>query len=110
MMLLAPRVGPVERLEIGVESIGVRGDLEHPLADRELLDGMSAALALSVDHLFVREHRAERRAPIDRCFSLERETALVELEEDPLRPAEVVRIGRVDLAGPIVREAEHLEL
>ena len=33
-----------------------------------------------------------------------------ELEEDPLRPAEVVLVGRGELAVPIDGEAEHLQL
>ena len=33
-----------------------------------------------------------------------------ELEKDPLRPLDVAGIRRVDLARPVVREPEHLEL
>ena len=33
-----------------------------------------------------------------------------QLQEDPLRPAEIVRIGGIDLAVPVVAEAEHLDL
>ena len=32
------------------------------------------------------------------------------LQEDPLRPLEVVRVGGIDLAVPVVAEAEHLDL
>jgi hypothetical protein len=71
---------------------------------------MSAALALPVDHLFVREHGPERGTPVDRNLGLEREAALEEPEEDPLRPADVGGVGRVDLARPVVREAERLQL
>ena len=36
--------------------------------------------------------------------------AVEKLEEDPLRPLEVFRIGRVHLAVPVVAETEHLDL
>ena len=74
------------------------------------IDRVAAALALAVDHLLVREHRAERRAPVDRHLGLVGEAALVELLEDPLRPAHVAGVGGVDLARPVVGEAERLEL
>ena len=35
---------------------------------------------------------------------------LVHLQEDPLRPAVIIRVGRVDDAVPIKAVAEHLEL
>ncbi len=35
---------------------------------------------------------------------------VVDLEKDPLRPLVVVGIGRIDLAVPVVREAERLDL
>ena len=63
----------------------------------------------SID-LFVGEHGAELGAPVDRDLGLVGEPALEQLQEDPLRPAEVVGIGGVDLARPVVAEAEHLEL
>ena len=64
VVLLHLRVGPVELGEIVVEAIGVLGDPKHPLAERHALDRVAAALALAVDDLFVREHGAERRAPV----------------------------------------------
>src|SRR5690606_12559449 len=54
--------------------------------------------------------RAELRAPPDRQLLLVREAALEELLEDPLRPLVVGGIGRVDLARPVEREPERLEL
>ena len=71
---------------------------------------MIAALAPPVDDLFVREHGAERGAPIHRYLRLRREPALEQFEEDPLRPFHVTGIRRVHLAGPVVREAQHLQL
>ena len=65
---------------------------------------------LPVAHLFVREHGAERGAPVHRHLGLVGEPLLEEPAEDPLRPAHVARVGGVDLAVPVVGEAERLEL
>src|SRR5690625_3574116 len=88
------------------QPIGVFRDAEHPLAHRAPDYRVAAALALAVDHLFVGEDRPERRAPVDRHLVDVGEAALVQLQEDPLRPLEVVRIGGIDLAIPGVRKAE----
>ena len=71
---------------------------------------MVPALAPAVDHLFVREHRAKRGAPVDRHLCDIGEPLLVELLEDPLRPAVVLGVGRVDLAVPVVGKAERADL
>src|SRR5690606_21479103 len=85
-------------------------DLQHPLTERPAHARESAHLRLAVDHLLVRERRAELRAPPHRELLLIREAALEEQLEDPLSPAVVTRIGGVDLPLPVVREAERLEL
>src|SRR5262245_19789206 len=71
---------------------------------------MAAALALALDDFLVGEHGAERGAPVDGHRRLVGEPAPEQLQEDPLRPAYVARIGGVDLPRPVVAEAEHLEL
>jgi hypothetical protein len=40
------------------------GDAQHPLAHGAALDGETADLALAVHDFFIREHRAEFRAPV----------------------------------------------
>jgi hypothetical protein len=107
---LLDRLGPVDEVEVLDEAVGVGGDPQHPLPHRPPLDRVAAALALAVDHLLVREHGAERRAPVHRHLGEIGEPALVEAAEDPLRPLDVLRIGGVDLARPVVVEAERLEL
>ena len=108
-------------------------------------------------HFFVRQHRAQRRAPVHRRFVLigqpmrvlilphgrfalllhfgrnrqlaDRpaaalmrspggilprlagvEPGIEQHQKNPLRPSEIVRIGRRQFAVPVVAEAEHLEL
>jgi len=53
-------------------------------------------------HLLVGKAGLAGRAPVDGCDGAVRETPLVEQEEDPLRPAVVVRATRIDLASPVV--------
>ncbi len=101
---------PVELVEIGQETLGVFGDLQHPLAHRSALHGMVSALGAAVNDFFVREHRSQGRTPVHGHFGDVGETLLVELLEYPLRPAVVLRIRRVDFAVPVVRKAEHADL
>ena len=73
------RLGPVEEVEIGDEPVGVRGDREHPLLQRTLEHRVVAALAAPVGgDLFVREHGAQRGAPVDRRLLEVREAVRVD--------------------------------
>ena len=107
---LLDALGPVELVEVLEQPLGVLGDLQHPLAHRTPDDGMVAALRAAVNDLLVRKHRAERGAPVDRNLRNVRESLLVELLEYPLRPLVVLRVRRVDLAVPVVAEAERPDL
>ena len=107
---LQRRGRPVEAVEVFEEPVGVFGDPQHPLLEVAALHREAAALGLAVDHLLVGEHRAEAFAPVHRHLVEVGEAALVELQEDPLRPAVVVGVGGGQLAGPVVREAEGLKL
>jgi hypothetical protein len=71
---------------------------------------VAPALGEAVNDLLVGEDSPERGAPVDRHVGAVREAAVEELEEDPLRPLVVARVGGRDLALPVVREAERLEL
>ena len=58
--------GQSSTVEIGDQPVGVRGDPHHPLLERPLVDREVAALAPAVGgDLFVGEHGAETRTPID---------------------------------------------
>ena len=67
---------PVEAFEVLQQAVGVGGDLEHPLAQRDALDRVAAALAEAADDLLVGEHGAERRAPVDGDLVLVGQAAL----------------------------------
>ena len=101
-------LGPVEAVEVRQQPLGVRGDLEHPLAHRAALH--AEALRAPFLDLFVRQHGAEVGAPVHGQLALIGQPALEELQENPLRPAHVVFVRRRDLAVPVVGKAQHLEL
>src|SRR5262245_49355842 len=63
-------LGPVECVQIFNKSVGVGGNAEHPLAQRDSLDRMVATFRSTTFHLFVREHRPEGCTPVDRRFIL----------------------------------------
>jgi hypothetical protein len=72
--------------------------------------GVVAPLRAAVDDLLVGQHRPEGGAPVDGLGVLVGEPPLEQLEEDPLGPADVVRVRGVDLPRPVVAETEHLQL
>jgi len=69
-----------------------------------------ADLGLTVDDFLVGQDGAKFRAPPDGPFVDVREAAAEELQEDPLGPADVARVGGVDLALPVIAEAQRLDL
>ena len=73
------RVGPVEQFEVVDETLGVGGDAHHPLAHVALEHGEVAAVGAPVGgDLFVGDHGAETRAPVDRCVAHVREPVVVD--------------------------------
>ena len=86
-------LGPLDRLEVVEQAVGVVGDAEEPLLELAGLDLVAAALAAAVDDLLVGEHGLVVGAPVDRGLLAVGQAALVEAQEDPLRPA-VVRAAR----------------
>jgi len=70
---------PVESVEVGEQPFGVLGDAEHPLLHRAADHRVAAAFRNAVDDLFIGQHGAERRAPVDRDFVEIGEPLLVEL-------------------------------
>ena len=129
-------IRPVKGIEFIDESLGVFGDAQHPLAQRSAFDGV--AFGTPFLNFFVGKHGAQIRRPIDGgfrdigeadivdliagpAFGAEFgdrfgatcrvvEIRIVELQEDPLRPAHILRIGGGDFTLPIVGKPECLEL
>ena len=91
------------------QALGVVGDLEVPLVQGLLGHGGVAAFARAVDHLLVGEHRLVLGAPVDRGVLPVGQPVLVELQEQPLRPAVVLGVGGVDLPVPVHADRVALE-
>src|SRR5919198_2031623 len=104
---LGPRF---EQLEVGEQAVGVRGDLEEPLLELLYDYRRAAALAAAIDDLLVRQHGLVLRAPLDRRELAVRKPALEQPQEDPLRPAVVLRLVRAELALPVDRDRPRAEL
>ena len=103
-------VGPVEAVKAFEEFVRVGGDAEDELAEVAAFDWVVADFALAVHDFFVGQDCPEFGAPPDGAFVHKRKAVLEELEEDPLGPAEVAWIRRVDLAVPVDGEAKTLDL
>ena len=102
--------GPIQQVNIFQQAFGVFRDFKDPLFHGAADHGVVAAFALAIDHFFVGKDRAEGRAPVDRNFIDVSQSLLVKLHEDPLGPLVVPGIGGVDLAVPVIAEAEGFDL
>ncbi len=97
------RLGPIDAVEIGEQAVGVVGDLDVPLLEIFLGDGIvSVPPTASVDDLLVGENRLAFVAPPLRAVRAVGESALQEHQEEPLGPLVVLGRRRIDLARPIV--------
>ena len=95
---------PVEQL------VGEVGDLEEPLVELAPLDEGARAPAAAVDHLLVGEHGHVDRIPIDLALLAVDQAGLVEVEEQRLLLAVIIGVAGGELAAPVEREAEPLQL
>ena len=101
---------PVDRVEVVEELLGVVGDAEHPLLEVALDDLGAAPVAHPALGLLVGQHRLARRAPVHRRHLLVGQAGVVELEEQPLRPAVVVGLAAGQLPAPVVGRPQPLDL
>ena len=101
---------PVDPLEVVQQTLGVVRDAEEPLLEQSLLDARAAPLAQPILHLLVGEHGLVVRAPVDRRLPLVGEPLLEQLQEDPLRPLVVRRVGGRQLMLPVDHETHAPQL
>ncbi len=102
-------LGPLDRVEVLEQPVGVVGDAKEPLRELADLDERAGPLAAAVLDLLVGEHGLLDGVPVDRRLLLVGQTTLEELEEDPLRPAVDARLVRAELARPVDRDAPFVE-
>ena len=86
------------------------GDLQKPLRELAAFDRRPGAPALAVDHLLVGEHGHVDRVPIDLAFLAVDEAGVEQVEEQRLLVAVIVGVAGRELAAPVEREAEPLQL
>ena len=100
----------VDLVKIVDQTVGILRDAQHPLALFLADNGRAAALAHTFNDLFIGKHALAARAPVDRHRGLVGKVMLEHLQENPLRPLVVARVGRVHHAIQVEAVAEHLEL
>ena len=129
-------LGPVEVVQLVNEALGILRNAEHPLLEGTAFNRVP--LLFPLGHFFIGQDRAQAGTPVDGglrhvgqadlvdlipgpapglqfrdrpglLFCLV-EVAVVDLQEDPLGPPHVIRIGGIDLAVPVIAEAQHPEL
>src|SRR5512133_2956961 len=121
--------GPIQFVESLEQSLRKSSDTQHPLPHRSSHNRKAANLAFSIYNLFIRQDCAQLRTPVDRDISdvseantvrigsaisgnrlgsicLRVEPGVVDLQENPLRPFIIRRVGRVELPLPIVRKTD----
>ena len=94
--------GLLQVLQAVVELLGVGRRAEVPLGQLALGDLGAAPLAGAVgQHLLVGQHGLGVGAPVDRALLAVGQALLTELQEQPLRPAVVLRVGGVQPPRPV---------
>ena len=89
----------LERIESGIEAVGVGGDLEEPLVHLALFDGIRFVTpAAAVDHLLIGQNGLAEVAPVQDGGLAIGEAALVHFQEEPLVPTIVIGLAGGDLA------------
>ena len=73
-------------------------------------DLAAAALTNTVDNLLVRQNALAGGAPVYAHFLLVGQALLEQLQENPLGPLVVARVGGIDLTRPVERQTKALEL
>ena len=96
-------LGPVQRVQVGQELVGVLGDAEEPLLEVALLHQVAGALARAVgQYLLIGKDGLAAGAPIDRGVGPVGQAGGQQFLEYHLVPAHVLGIVTADLAAPVV--------
>ena len=90
--------------------VGIVGDAQEPLVQLALLDHGARTPAAAVDDLLIGEDGVVDRIPVDdRVLAID-QTALEQLEKPGLLLAVIGRIASGELAAPVQRQAQQLQL
>ena len=100
----------IDEVEIVDQPLRISRNLQHPLGFNLVDDLAAAALADAVDDLLVREHALAGGAPVDVHLLLIGQPRFEQLEENPLGPLVILRIGGGNLPAPVKADAQGLDL
>ncbi len=95
------RPGALQLVQVVEQAVGVVGDPEVPLGQLLLGDQVVAALAAAVHDLLVGQHGLVEGAPVDLAGLAVGQALLVQLQEQPLVPAVVLGVARLQHAIPV---------
>ena len=100
----------IERIEARQQLLAILGDLEEPLREFFLLDDGARTPAAAVDDLLVGEHGVIDRVPVHLALLAVDEARFVEGQEQPLLLVIIFGIAGGELARPIERKPDALQL
>ena len=110
LLLHLHSLGIVDFIKSAQKLVGILGNGEHPLLLLLKFYQRAAALAFAVHYFFVRQANFILRAPVDVYLGFVSQAVFHEFQEKPLRPFVILRVSGIDLARPVERHTETLEL
>ncbi len=100
----------IQVIQIVQQFVSVGGDFDKPLRDLFTLDFGVTAPAAAIDNLLVRENGLVIRAPVNGRGLLVHQAFFIQLGEEFLLPAVVLRGAGCQLAAPVIAKAQHFQL
>ena len=100
-------IQPVQSVD---QTVCIGGDLQHPLALFTMDNRRATAFTDAIDDLFVGKDDLTAGTPVNVHFLFVSKTMLVQLEEDPLSPFIIIRVGGIDLTVPVKRKSQRFQL
>jgi hypothetical protein len=100
----------VQGLQPVDQVVGIVGDAQEPLVQLALLDDGAGTPATPVDDLFIGQNGVVDRVPVDDPVLAIDQTAPIQLQEPGLLLAIVFRVAGGELARPVQRQTQELQL
>ncbi len=101
---------PVDPFQVVQEPLRVGCQFQEPLFQPAPLYQRSAALAATGNYLFIGQHGFVLWTPVDRRGLAFGQSSFEQLQENPLRPFIVARVGGMCLVRPVEAIADALQL
>ena len=101
LLLALGGIGPVQAIQSLQKFFRISGDTKHNLAKVSAFDRVIPNFGFAINHFLIGKYCPQVWAPPDWFFVDIGKTSLEELEENPLSPLVVARIGGVNLSLPV---------